>query len=170
MTIYTVIESPLGELLLTSREGKLSGLYFSGEAHARIGDEWELQDDAPIFAQTARQLEGFALGRRRAFDLPLALSGTPFQLRVWERIAAIPFGETISYAQLAEEVGSAQAVRAVGGATGRNPVGWIVPCHRVVGKAGALTGFAGGIGRKRALLDFEAGRCTELRLEEALLV
>jgi methylated-DNA-[protein]-cysteine S-methyltransferase len=98
------------------------------------------------------------------------MSGTPFQVRVWERIAAIPFGETISYAGLAREIGSPQAVRAVGAATGRNPVSWIVPCHRVVGKAGALTGFAGGLDRKRALLDFEAGRVGRLAWEEALAV
>jgi methylated-DNA-[protein]-cysteine S-methyltransferase len=169
MTLYSVIDSPLGELLLTAAEGRLSGLYFSGEAHARINPDWLREDDAPIFAETTRQLEEFASGQRRFFDLPLARLGTPFQMRVWEKIAAIPFGKTISYSDLAQSLGSPEAVRAVGTATGKNPVSWIVPCHRVVGKSGALTGFAGGLDRKRALLDFESGRCSSLVLGEELL-
>jgi methylated-DNA-[protein]-cysteine S-methyltransferase len=97
------------------------------------------------------------------------LSGTPFQVRVWNEIARIPFGRTISYGELAERVGSADAVRAVGTATGRNPVCWIVPCHRVVGKDGSLTGFAGGLERKRAFLDFESGKSAMLAPEAELV-
>jgi methylated-DNA-[protein]-cysteine S-methyltransferase len=158
MTIYTHIDSPLGQLLLTSREGKLSGLYFADQPHARIAPGWVRRDDAAIFAQTAQQLEDYASGERESFDLPLDLSGTPFQVSVWNAIAGIPFGQTITYSELAQRVGSPQAVRAAGTAAGHNPVGWIVPCHRVVGKNGALTGYAGGIARKSALLDFEAAK------------
>jgi len=158
MTTYTHIDSPLGQLLLTSREGKLSGLYFADKPHARIAPGWIQQDDADIFAQTAQQLEEYASGERESFDLPLGLSGTPFQISVWQEIAQIPFGKTITYSELAQRIGSPQAVRAVGTATGQNPVGWIVPCHRVVGKNGALTGYAGGITRKSALLEFEGSK------------
>jgi len=159
MTIYTHIDSPLGQLLLISREGKLSGLYFADQPHARIAPGWSRHDDAPIFAQTAQQLEEYASGERESFDLPLGLSGTAFQVFVWNAIATIPFGETITYGELAQRAGrSLKAVRAVGTATGHNPVSWIVPCHRVVGKDGTLTGYAGGLARKQALLEFEAAK------------
>ena len=163
MTLYTSIDSPLAQLLLTSREGRLSGLYFADQPHARIAPGWVRRDDAAIFAQTARQLEEYAAGERQSFDLPLGLSGTPFQALVWNAIAAIPFGQTITYGELARRVGrSPKDARAVGTATGRNPVCWIVPCHRVVGKSGALTGYAGGVARKSALLEFEAGNSDAL--------
>jgi methylated-DNA-[protein]-cysteine S-methyltransferase len=159
MTTYTHIDSPLGQLLLTSREGKLSGLYFADQPHARVVPAWVRQDDADIFAQTQRQLEEYASGEREGFDLPLGLSGTPFQVSVWSAIAAIPFGETLTYGELAKRIGrSSQDARAVGTATGLNPVCWIVPCHRVVGKNGALTGYAGGLARKSALLEFEGAK------------
>lgn len=159
MTTYTHIDSPLGRLLLTSREDKLTGLYFADQPHARIAPGWIWKDDAAIFAQTAQQLEEYASGERESFDLPLALSGTPFQALVWNKIAAIPFGQTITYSELAQRIGrSPRDARAVGMATGQNPVSWIVPCHRVVGKSGALTGYAGGITRKSALLEFEAAK------------
>jgi len=157
MTIYAHLDSPLGQLLLTSREGELSGLYFTDQPHARIAPEWVRRDDADIFTQTAQQLEEYASGERESFDLPLGLSGTPFQALVWNAIAAIPFGEALTYGELAERIGrSPRDARAVGMATGQNPVSWIIPCHRVVGKNGALTGYAGGVARKRALLEFEA--------------
>jgi methylated-DNA-[protein]-cysteine S-methyltransferase len=159
MTTYTPIHSPLGQLLLTSREGQLSGLTFADRPHARIAPGWVRQDDADIFAQTARQLEEYASGERERFDLPLSLSGTPFQLLVWNAINAIPFGQTITYGELAQRIGrSPKDARAVGTATGQNPVCWIVPCHRVVGKSGALTGYAGGVTRKNALLEFEGAK------------
>jgi methylated-DNA-[protein]-cysteine S-methyltransferase len=159
MTTYTYIDSPLGQLLLTSRDGKLSGLYFADQPHARIAPGWLQEDDAAVFAETAQQLEEYASGDRESFDLPLSLSGTPFQVSVWKAIAAIPFSQTITYSELAQRAGrSPKDARAIGMATGQNPVGWIVPCHRVVGKSGALTGYAGGITRKSALLDFEAAR------------
>jgi methylated-DNA-[protein]-cysteine S-methyltransferase len=159
MITYTHIDSPLGQLLLTSRGGKLSGLYFSDRPHARIGADWVQEDDAEIFAQTAQQIEEYASGERESFDLPITMSGTPFQLAVWNGIANIPFGQTLSYSELAQKIGrSANDARAVGTATGQNPVSWIVPCHRVVGKSGASTGYAGGIARKNALLEFEGAK------------
>jgi len=159
VTLYTHIDGPLGQLLLTSRDGKLSGVYFADQPHARIAFGWVRQDDAPPFAQTARELEEYVSGERKHFDVPVGLSGTMFQLSVWNAIAAIPFGRTITYSELAQRIGRSSAdARAVGMATGQNPVSWIVPCHRVVGKSGALTGYAGGVARKSALLDFEAAR------------
>jgi methylated-DNA-[protein]-cysteine S-methyltransferase len=159
MTTYTQIDSPLGELLLTSREGKLSGLYFMDCPHAQIDPYWVRQDNTDIFTKTTQQLEQYIAGDREFFDLPLFMSGTPFQVQVWQEIAKIPFGETISYSELAWRVGrTSKDARAIGTATGLNPIGWIVPCHRVVGKSGALTGYAGGLPRKIALLEFEALR------------
>ena len=159
MPIFTHIDSPLGQLLLTSRQGRLSGLYFADQPHARIAPGLVQQDDAAIFVQTAQQLDEFASGERELFDFPLDLSGTPFQTLVWNAIAAIPFGQTITYGELAQRIGrTPHDARAVGMATGQNPIGWIVPCHRVIGKSGALTGYAGGVARKSALLEFEAAR------------
>ncbi len=167
-TRYTHLESPLGRLLLTSREGKLSGLYFADQPHARIGPDWVREDDNGLFAQTARQLEEYASGARKIFDLSqVGLRGSIFQTRIWLEIAKIPFGQTITYGELALRVGrSTKDARAVGTATGLNPISWIIPCHRVVGKSGALTGYAGGLARKRALLEFEAARSAE---REAIL-
>jgi methylated-DNA-[protein]-cysteine S-methyltransferase len=159
MTTYTYIDSHLGQLLLTSRAGKLSGLYFADQPRARIAPGWVRRDDAAIFVRAAQQLEEYASGERGNFDLPLGLSGTPFQLLVWNAIAAIPFGRTITYGGLAQRIGrSPRDARAIGAAAGRNPVCWIVPCHRVVGKSGGLTGYAGGVARKSALLEFESAK------------
>jgi methylated-DNA-[protein]-cysteine S-methyltransferase len=156
-TTYTEIDSPLGPLLLTSTDGKLSGLYFADRPHARVEPHWIRQDDAEIFAQTRRQIVETASWQRERFDLPVLLEGTPFQVQVWNAIATIPLGQTITYSELAERVGrSARDARAVGTATGENPVSLIVPCHRVVGKSGKPTGYAGGLERKSALLAFEA--------------
>jgi methylated-DNA-[protein]-cysteine S-methyltransferase len=156
---YTFIDSPLGKLLLTSRESQLSGLYFADEPPERIASNWVKQDDADIFIRTRHQLREYASGQRQRFDLPLGASGTVFQVSVWNIIQAIPFGRTISYSELAKRAGrSPKDSRAVGIATGQNPICWIIPCHRVVGKDGSLTGYAGGIPRKAALLDFEAAR------------
>jgi len=159
MTIYTHLESPLGELLLTSREGALTGLYFADQLHApRVGHDWVGEDEAEIFVQTGQELAEYVSGERTRFDLSLGLAGTAFQVLVWNAIAAIPFGSTLTYSELAQRIGMPKKARAVGMAAGRNPVCWIVPCHRVVGKNGALTGYAGGVSRKSALLDFEAAR------------
>lgn len=157
MTAYlSTCASPLGRIVLTSDGASLTGLYLE---RARVGptDETdrEVRDDAAPFAETKRQLAAYFAGTLTEFDLPLAPSGTPFQRRVWEALRAIPYGETISYAELAGLVGAPGAARAVGAANGRNPISIVVPCHRVVGSGGALTGYSGGLDRKAALLEFE---------------
>jgi methylated-DNA-[protein]-cysteine S-methyltransferase len=156
---YTYVDSPLGQLLLTGSDGKLSGLYFVDQAHAPFDRAWVRQDDAPIFVRAQEQIEQFVAGERENFELPLAMNGTPFQIEVWQQIAKVPFGETISYSELAWRIGrTSKEARAIGTAAGLNPICWIVPCHRVIGKSGALTGYAGGLARKKALLKFEALR------------
>ena len=156
-TFFTHIETHLGQLLLTGREDKLTGLYFAQQPQAPRPREWVERHDAPIFTTACTQLEEYATGKRRTFDLPLAMDGTAFQVRVWNEIATIPFGHTITYGELARRIGrSYRDARAVGTATRQNPVCWIVPCHRILGRDGALTGYAGGLERKAAMLDFEA--------------
>jgi methylated-DNA-[protein]-cysteine S-methyltransferase len=159
---YSYVDSALGQVLVTSQDNKLTGLYFKGRHHARTFPTWTNQDDLEIFAQTEQQLDEFANGERKTFDLPISLNGTPFRMQVWAEIAKIPFGETITYAEIAELLDKPDAVRAVGTATGSNPLSIIIPCHRVVGKCGTLTGYAGGIPRKTALLDFESGKTPSL--------
>ncbi len=112
----------------------------------------------PVLGQTARQLDSYFAGELRYFDLPLRPEGTPFQLRVWEELRRIPYGETRSYREVARAIGSPEAVRAVGAANGQNPIPIVVPCHRVIGANGKLTGFGGGLDVKRLLLDLEAGK------------
>jgi methylated-DNA-[protein]-cysteine S-methyltransferase len=153
-TIYTRHDSAFGPLLLLARDGYLTGLYFADQAHApAIEMGWRRDDDDALFAQTVREISEFAEGERHAFSLPFAAHGTPFQKQVWREIAAIPFGETRTYGEIASRLGA--FARAVGSATGRNPLSLVVPCHRVVGANGALTGYAGGLQRKRRLLDLE---------------
>lgn len=151
-TYYARVESPVGELLLTSDGDALTGLYINERA---IAPEWIIaSDDAPI-AQATQQLVEYFAGTRQTFDLPLAPEGTLFQKRVWEELAKIPFGETVSYGTIAARLGQPTASRAVGMANGRNPVSIIVPCHRVVGANGTLTGYSGGMPRKKWLLEHE---------------
>jgi methylated-DNA-[protein]-cysteine S-methyltransferase len=157
MTIYSFHETFLGRLLLTADETALTGLYFADEPHAPGAEHLGIRsDDAAIFRRTVEQLDAYTAGSLTEFDLPLRLEGTPFQERVWSEIARIPFGATISYGELATRIAAPLAVRAAGRAAGANPIGWIVPCHRVTGKDGSLTGYAGGLPRKRLLLDFES--------------
>ncbi|MBV9772914.1 MAG: methylated-DNA--[protein]-cysteine S-methyltransferase, partial [Gemmatimonadetes bacterium] len=125
--LYTRLDSPLGALLLTSDGEALTGVFMEEHRHGpRMGDGWR-RDDAP-FAAAREQLDGYFAGERTEFDLPLAPAGTPFQRRVWEELRGIPFGESISYAELARRIGDPKAVRAVGGANGRNPLSVVVPC------------------------------------------
>jgi methylated-DNA-[protein]-cysteine S-methyltransferase len=161
-TAYSYIDSALGQLLVTSSENKLTGLYFKGRHHAQLNPAWTLQDDLEIFAQAEQQLDEYASGSRKEFDLPISLNGTPFRLQVWNEIAKIPYGQTIAYSEIAELLDKPDAVRAVGTATGANPLSLIIPCHRVVGKCGTMTGYAGGLIRKTALLDFESGKTETL--------
>lgn len=122
------------------------------------GVQWNRDDGHPLVLETARQMEQYFRGQRRRFEIPLDLHGTPFQLKVWKALRAIPYGETRSYVDIARAVGRPSASRAVGGANGRNPVGIIVPCHRVIAASGALGGFACGLACKKNLLDLERGR------------
>lgn len=159
MTFYAEIDSPWGPLLLVTDGDRLNGLYFSGGTHApSVAADWLRSPDMALAATVERQLSEYAGGQRRQFDVPIALHGTPFQRVVWDEIRRIPYGETVSYGTLAARAGNGRAVRAAGAATGRNPISIIVPCHRVVGSDGRLTGYAGGLERKRALLAIESGR------------
>jgi methylated-DNA-[protein]-cysteine S-methyltransferase len=142
--------SPIGELLLTSEGSALTGLQMSP---FEIENSWVRDDDA--MRPYVDQLDDYFAGKRRDFDVPLAPSGTDFQLRVWAALREIPYGETWSYLELATKVGNPKACRAVGLANGRNPIAVIVPCHRVIGADGSLTGYGGGVDRKRLLLDLE---------------
>ena len=156
MTYYTYVDSPVGRLLLVSNGEALTGLFFEkGRDGVRPEPGWQASERAIPFPQARAQLREYFAGKRRTFDVPLRLSGTVFQQRVWQTIAAVPFGKTITYRELAARTGHAEASRAAGAATGRNPVSIIVPCHRVVGSDGSLTGFGGGLYRKQQLLALE---------------
>jgi methylated-DNA-[protein]-cysteine S-methyltransferase len=151
---HSVVDSPVGPLTLVAVDGTLAALYMTEQRHAPGPETFGVRDPGP-FAAAARQLDEYFAGDRTKFDLALALAGTAFQQRVWQELQAIPYGETISYGQLADRLGQPTAFRAVGLANGKNPVGIIVPCHRVVGSDGSLTGYGGGIERKRYLLAHE---------------
>lgn len=154
-TAQTTIATPLGKLLLARTARGLAGVWFEGQKHHPEPLTALRRPDDALLRRAADQLHAYFAGEREDFDLPLDLHGTPFQCAVWQALLAIPAGRTRSYGQIARELGSASAVRAVGGAVGRNPVSVIVPCHRVVGTDGSLTGYAGGVDRKRALLALE---------------
>jgi methylated-DNA-[protein]-cysteine S-methyltransferase len=151
-TLYTTLDSPLGELVLAGDREAVTRLGFGRPAAARA---WERDDER--FAGVAAQLVEYFAGGRREFDLALRMAGSPFERRVWRELQAIPYGRTASYGEIARRVGRPDAARAVGVANARNPVAIVVPCHRVIGANGSLTGYAGGLDRKRALLDRERG-------------
>jgi methylated-DNA-[protein]-cysteine S-methyltransferase len=153
---HTVVDSPYGALTLVATEGVLSGLYMTGQRHRPPEETFGVPDQGP-FGEAVRQLDAYFAGALTTFDVPLRLDGTPFQRSVWAALLRIPYGETRSYGELAEELGKPGASRAVGLANGKNPVGIIVPCHRVVGASGSLTGYGGGLDRKQRLLTFERG-------------
>jgi methylated-DNA-[protein]-cysteine S-methyltransferase len=154
MTHYDTMDSPLGELLLATDGHALTAVHMGGIPYPG----WKR--DRGALREPAEQLEAYFAGELRDFDLPLAPQGTPFQREVWSALRGIPYGSTISYGELAASVGRPHAARAVGAANGRNPIAVVIPCHRVIGASGALTGYGGGLGRKRLLLDLEAGRRT----------
>jgi methylated-DNA-[protein]-cysteine S-methyltransferase len=156
MISSTTFHSPAGPLVLEGDDETLTRLGFGAPSAP--------QGDAASIAAAAIQLEQYFAGERTEFELDVELSGTPFERRVWDEVRAIPYGETASYAEIARRVGRPSACRAVGRANGRNPIALIVPCHRVVGSDGSLTGYAGGIEMKRALLDLERGQVRELAL------
>jgi methylated-DNA-[protein]-cysteine S-methyltransferase len=158
MKIYTEIDTSLGSVRLVSDGDALTGLYFVGQKYApEPAAYWKRDPGLTLFRDVEAQIAAYMSGRLQTFDVPIRLEGTSFQRRVWQGIAVIPFGSTLSYSALAARIGAPSSMRAVGAATGRNPISLIVPCHRVIGRDGALTGYAGGLDRKRALLDFEAG-------------
>jgi methylated-DNA-[protein]-cysteine S-methyltransferase len=159
MIDYARIASPLGDILAAAESGALIGLWFEGQKYyPAIPEDWRENAASPAIARCRKQLDEYFAGKRDRFDLPLAPRGTAYQQRIWREIAAIPFGETLSYAELAKRAGNADAARAAGAATGRNPVSIVIPCHRVVGSGGALTGYAGGLERKTRLLGLEGAR------------
>jgi methylated-DNA-[protein]-cysteine S-methyltransferase len=162
-TTFRTIESPIGVLTLAGRGGVLTHLLMTDQAHAPVQDTWEPAPDG-AFAEVVAQLGAYFDGDLTDFDVDLELDGTPFQREVWAALREIPYGETWSYGELAEHIGKPGAARAVGLANGRNPVAIIVPCHRVIGANGSLTGYGGGLPRKQHLLQLEQER-TEPRLD-----
>jgi methylated-DNA-[protein]-cysteine S-methyltransferase len=154
MEHYTVIDSPIGPLLLVGGDNGLKEIRFTPEGTIPMPDPGWILDPAP-FADVIQQLQDYFDGKRQTFDLKLDPQGTDFQRQVWNGLLMIPYGETISYGQLAQRIGKPSAVRAVGAANGQNPLPIIVPCHRVIGSNGTLTGYAGGLHIKKLLLDLE---------------
>ena len=164
-TVQSRTPTALGDVRLAASARGLAGLWFDGQRHlpAQLDgpQAWPTDDNHPVLRAAAMQLQQYLAGTRAAFDLPLDLSGgTPFQQAVWRALLAIPRGGTTSYGALALALGKAAAVRAVGAAVGRNPISIVVPCHRVLGAGGALTGYAGGLPRKAALLRLEGAQPT----------
>jgi methylated-DNA-[protein]-cysteine S-methyltransferase len=154
---YTSLDSPIGELLLLGDGRALHGLHMQdGRKPVRIAPQWE-RSAAP-FTDVRAQLREYFAGARLTFDTPLAIDGTQFECRVWRALQDIPYGETVSYGEIARRIGQPSASRAVGLANGRNPIAVIVPCHRVIGANGTLTGYGGGLERKRLLLELERGQ------------
>jgi methylated-DNA-[protein]-cysteine S-methyltransferase len=157
MKQHTVIDSPYGPLTLVADDGILCGLYMTGQRHRPPEESFGERADGAPFDAAEEQLKAYFAGDLKEFSLELRLHGTPFQRSVWEQLGRIPYGETRSYGELADALGAPRASRAVGLANGKNPIGIIVPCHRVIGANGGLTGYGGGLARKQRLLDFE--RC-----------
>jgi methylated-DNA-[protein]-cysteine S-methyltransferase len=153
---YKIIESPVGKLKLIASDKGLVAILWENDNPRRVRlSELVANDEHPVLLETERQLGEYFAGKRKAFSVPLYIRGTRFQKDVWEVLLAIPFGETRSYGQLAKQLGNPRATRAVGAANGRNPLSIIVPCHRVIGSSGKLTGFAGGLDTKAKLLSLE---------------
>lgn len=151
-----VWNSPLGTMTLASSDTHLAGIWFDGQSHQPAYQSWPSNPQHPLLSLACEQLAEYFAGSRTHFDLPLHLaSGTDFQRRVWQGLLSIPPGETLTYGEMSHRLGQPRAVRAVGAAIGRNPFSIVVPCHRVVGAKGALTGYAGGLARKSALLSLE---------------
>jgi methylated-DNA-[protein]-cysteine S-methyltransferase len=155
-TVQSTYASPLGPIILAAHAGKLVGVWFDGQRHQPDCGQWRHDHEHPVLQQAQLQLSAYFAGHRTTFDLPLAFdSGTDFQQTVWRALLRIPHGTTMSYGALSASLGKPAAVRATGAAVGRNPLSIIVPCHRVLGADGSLTGYAGGLARKTALLQLE---------------
>jgi methylated-DNA-[protein]-cysteine S-methyltransferase len=153
---FRTVDSPVGPLTLAGRNGRLAHLRMVGQTHEPSRANWDHDDD--VLPDAVEQLGAYFAGELTNFDLDLELAGTEFQRRVWAALRTIPYGETRSYGEIATQIGAPGASRAVGLANGRNPIGIIVPCHRVIGASGSLTGYGGGLDRKKALLDLEKRR------------
>jgi len=157
MTYYSHTEGPWGRMLFVADKHALTGMYFVGQKHeAPARSDWVEEDHVPLFIALRGQLAQYFQGQRQVFDIPLAARGTPFQQRVWQALRTLEYGMTVSYGKLADAIGLRSSVRAVAAAVGRNPISILIPCHRVIGADGSLTGYAGGLERKRALLALEA--------------
>jgi methylated-DNA-[protein]-cysteine S-methyltransferase len=157
--VYKMMDSPVGRLTLVATDEGLAAILWEDDRPSRVRVSVEAEDNEhPVLGETERQLTEYFAGRRKAFSVKLDVAGTAFQRKVWDALLTIPFGETRSYGQIARQIGSPRAVRAVGAANGRNPVSIIAPCHRVIGATGKLTGFAGGLDTKARLLALEGGR------------
>jgi len=155
-TYYSFWRSPIGRVLMISDGQALTGLYLENQKyHPTLDERWIQNNDLEIFQSAEKQLTEYFAGKRTDFDLAFKFDGTDFQREVWNQLSKIPFGETISYLELAQRIGRPKAVRAVGQANGRNPISIMVPCHRVVGMNGSLTGYGGGLVRKEYLLKHE---------------
>lgn len=156
---WSKMQSPLGELLIAADESHITRISMDGQKHAAApGSDWRCDHDDALIAKARQQLEEYFDGKRAAFDLPLAFEGTMFQTEVWRQLLKIPYGETISYGELARRIGRPGASRAAGLANGRNPIAIVVPCHRVIGANGSLIGYGGGLPRKSYLVELEASR------------
>jgi methylated-DNA-[protein]-cysteine S-methyltransferase len=156
MRYYDTFQSPQGRMLLVATEDGLAGIYFAGQKYfPKREKEWKRAPTHAPLKKAKRELREYFAGRRKRFEVALDPEGTPFQRSVWKAISKVAFGRTISYGELARRAGAPGSARAAGAATGRNPLSIVVPCHRIVGSNGSLTGYAGGLGRKRALLALE---------------
>jgi methylated-DNA-[protein]-cysteine S-methyltransferase len=170
MTRYTRFASPLGPVIVIAEDEGITHVDFVGAKYERkVEADWIEDPKAPALAECRRQLDEYFAGKRESFDLPLAPRGTAFQQRVWKEIARVPYGKTITYGELASRAGTPGHARAAGAATGRNPIGVVVPCHRIMGSDGSLTGYAGGLERKRSLLEREGSLQRSLALQGSLV-
>lgn len=165
-SLYTLMPSPVGTLTLVSQDQRLIAVLWEQERENRVRlGPLQREDRCPVLIETAHQLSEYFAGKRQRFDLALAFTGTAFQRQVWDALLSIPFGETRTYGQIAQQIGNPRAVRAVGAANGRNPISIIAPCHRVIGASGGLTGFAGGLAAKQLLLALEGRQTLPLDLQ-----
>lgn len=169
MQYFDYYDSPLGQMLLVASDTALTGLHFLDEKYfPGIAAEWQRAPNAKMLAQARKQLDEYFAGKRTEFGLPVEPDGTAFQCGVWRALQEIPYGTTINYGTLAQRIGKPSASRAVGAANGRNPISIVIPCHRVIGVNGDLTGYAGGMARKEALLRLEAKRVENFEWAAAL--
>lgn len=165
-SLHTLMPSPVGTLTLVSQDQRLIAVLWEQERENRVRlGPLQRDDRCPVLIETAHQLSEYFAGKRQRFDLALAFTGTAFQRQVWDALLSIPFGETRTYGQIAQQIGNPSAVRAVGAANGRNPISIIAPCHRVIGASGGLTGFAGGLAAKQLLLALEGRQTLPLDLQ-----